>query len=435
MMRPRVVLLTSIILFVAGVQLVRADEEGGSIVDGVADGVEELTGDVREKYDWLRKRRTFSIEGVPYGATGLPLLFYTPSSGLTYGGWVQLANYESRPYRYRVMVQFLLTTQGRRDHSIRGELPTLWGTPFSLRVLMRDVNSVNTNFFGLGNRSERDTKIIESNEYYYIYRLEEQRTAFDFEGELFKGQIGAFFGLRFNRGLPTQRDALKKSYVFDYAASSNLDRPIDGGDLNEQWSNFVAVGLLHDTRDDKEFTTEGTLADASVQWTPSFFGSDQDYTRLTLIGRKYWRFVPDFDPQTYVVFARMIVETIWGDAPFYALTEVGGAIRGTSVGSNEALRGYQSRRFADKAKVLTNAELRRFLPSWKIRGQNLTTQAILFADFGRVSESLSKWRPSDPHLSGGVGVLMNWNAQMTLRLDMAMSPEGSAVIFSFGQVF
>ncbi len=64
-----------------------------------------------------------------------------------------------------------------------------------------------------------------------------------------------------------------------------------------------------------------------------------------------------------------------------------GAIRSAWVGSKEALRGFESRRFADKAKVLTNTELRRFLPSWKIKGQNLETQAILFADFGRVSPS------------------------------------------------
>ncbi len=382
--RLRESLLIAVIPILIGYSPASADSESG-IVDGVTAGVEELSGDVRKQYDWLRKRRTFSIEGVPYGATGLPLVFYTPSSGLTYGGWVQLANYESRPYRYRVMVQWLLTTQGTRDHFISGEIPTIWGTPFSLRVLMRDVNSVNTNFFGLGNTSKRDAKAIDKNHYYYVYRLEEQRTAFDFEGELFEGQIGAFFWLRFNRGLPTQRFAAKGSYVFDISHTGG--RPIDPYDRDARWSNFFAVGLLHDTRDDREFTTEETLADASVQWTPSFVGSDYDYARLTLIGRKYWRFVPKFDPGTYVIFARMIVETIWGDAPFYAMTEVGGAIRGTSVGSNEALRGFESRRFADKAKVLTNTELRRFLPSWKIKGQNLETQAILFADFGRVSPS------------------------------------------------
>ncbi|MFH1568921.1 MAG: hypothetical protein ABIL09_13060, partial [Gemmatimonadota bacterium] len=149
----------------------------------------------------------------------------------------------------------------------------------------------------------------------------------------------------------------------------------------------------------------------------------------------YWRFVPPLDRSTYVVFGRVIAETIWGDAPFYALTEVGGAIRGESGGSSRTLRGYASRRYADRTKVLTNMELRRFLKPREIRGQNLETQAVVFADLGRVSPSLSQWRPSDLHASGGVGVLVNWNAQLSLRLDLASSPEGDAVLLSFGQVF
>lgn len=410
------------------------DEDEGGIVEEVTAGVEELGDDVRDQYEWLRRRRTFTIEEVPYGATGLPLVFYTPSSGLTYGGWVQLANYKRPPYKYRVMVQWWLTTEGKRNHFIRGEIPTFWGTPFSLRVLMRDVNRVSANFFGLGNDSVRDTDITDENEYYYQYRLEEQRTAFDVEGEFPGGQIGAFYGLRFNRGLPTRRRADEDSYVFDHA--DEVDRPIDPYDRDDgRWRNFVAVGVLGDTRDDKEFTTEGTLADASVQWAPSILGSDYDYTRLTVIGRKYWRLVPRHDPHTYVIFARVIAETIWGDAPFYALTEVGGAIRGKSGGGTGSLRGYSSRRFADRTKVLANAEVRRFLKRRRIRRQNLETQVILFGDYGRVAPSLSKWRPDDAHTSGGAGVLVNWNAQLTLRLDWAVSPEGDAVLFTFGQIF
>ncbi len=68
------------------------------------DELEQAAREARDRakrgYEHLSRRRTFDIEGVPYGATGLPIVLFTPSSGLHYGGWLEVANYGRDPYVY-----------------------------------------------------------------------------------------------------------------------------------------------------------------------------------------------------------------------------------------------------------------------------------------------------------------------------------------------
>ena len=99
------------------------------------------------------------------------------------------------------------------------------------------------------------------------------------------------------------------------------------------------------------------------------------------------------------------------------MTEVGGSIRGVEVGGGSFMRGYRSRRFADSQKMLYSGELRRTLRSMRWRGHYFETLGMLYVDAGRV------------------GYRATWNSQLSIRTDIAVSPEGRVVLLSFGNLF
>ncbi|MBT3346291.1 MAG: BamA/TamA family outer membrane protein [Gemmatimonadetes bacterium] len=384
----------------------------------------------KEGYERLSRRRTFDLDGVPYGATALPIAFFTPSSGLHYGGWLEVANYGREPYVYRANVQWYLTTKGKRNHHMRLEFPAPFGFPVNARLLTRDLKSRGANFFGIGNDTEIDKKRTERESDYYRYLLEQQQSAFDLEYAELEPMI-IFSGLRFNRGVPSRIDEEKADayYVFDLRDGEIRGR--GGG-----WANFIVVGLMFDSRDDQEAPSSGLLSEASLQLGSSLLGADYGYRRVTLINTHYWR--PSFLAPTSpnVLVTRVVFESLGDDAPFYELTEVGGSIRGVEVGGGSFMRGFKTRRFADRMKMLYSAELRRTFKSVHWRGHYFETLGMLFGDAGRVAPGLKKaLDPSDLHGSGGFGCRVTWNSQLSIRADFAASAEGNVVLLSFGNLF
>jgi outer membrane protein assembly factor BamA len=404
------------------------------LAEDKTESLEQAARDARNRakqgYERLSRRRTFDLDGVPYGATALPITFFTPSSGLHYGGWLEVANYGREPYVYRANFQWYLTTKGKRNHHMRLEFPTPFGLPVNARLLTRDLKNRGANFFGIGNDTKIDKQKTEEESDYYRYLLEQQQSAFDLEYAELEPMI-IFSGLRFNRGVPSRIDEVKAdaSYVFNLREGEVRGR--GGG-----WANFIVVGLMFDSRNDQELPTAGLLSEASLQLGGSLLGADYGYRRITLINTHYWR--PSFLAPTSpnVLVTRVVFESLGDDAPFYELTEVGGSIRGVEVGGGSFMRGFKTRRFADKKKMLYSAELRRTFKSVRWRGHYFETLGMLFGDAGRVAPSVGKvLDPAELHGSGGFGCRVTWNSQLSLRADFAASAEGNVVLLSFGNLF
>ena len=383
-----------------------------------------------EKYERLSRRRTFDIDGVPYGATGLPIIFFTPASGLHYGGWLEVANYGREPYAYRANVQWYLTTKGKRNHHMRLEFPTPLGFPVNARILTRDLKNTGANFFGIGNDTEIDAARTDREPSYNRYLLEQQQSAFDLEFEELKPMV-IFSGVRFNRSVPSRIDEEKADAYYVFNLREGEVRGRGGG-----WANFFLVGLMYDSRDDQELPTSGLLSEASLQIGAGLLGADYAYRRTTLINTHYWRPRWPFDSSPYVLVTRVVFESLGDEAPFYELTEVGGSIRGVEVGGGSFMRGYKSRRFADRQKMLYSGELRRPFESVRWRGHYFDALGMLFVDTGRVASSVSSvLDPKGLHTSGGIGFRATWNSQLSIRSDFAVSPEGRVFLLSFGNLF
>ena len=126
--------------------------------------------------------------------------------------------------------------------------------------------------------------------------------------------------------------------------------------------------------------------------------------------------------ETWVISVRGFVETTWlkGDQeiPYFMLPSLGG-------GSN--LRGYSSWRFRDRNSLLLQGE-------WRIM-VNRYLDTVFFADAGKV-ERLT----ADLNLDGlkhdfGFGARFHTPLVTPLRIDLAKSPEGLALVFSTSAVF
>jgi hypothetical protein len=384
----------------------------------------------REGYERLSRRRTFDIDGTPHGATGLPITFFTPASGLHYGGWLEVANYGNEPYTWRANGQWYLTTKGRRDHHFRVEVPAPFGYPVNARFLTRDVKNTGANFFGLGNDTEIDERRVEREASYYRYLLEQQQSAFDLEYAE-KEPLVLFGGVRFNRAVPSRINEAKADAYYIFNLPPGVVRGRSGG-----WANFLLAGLIYDSRDDQELPTSGLLSEASLQIGAEILGANYVYRRLTLINTHYWLLPWPESGGPYVLTTRTVFESLGDDAPFYELTEVGGSIRGIQVGGGSFMRGFKSRRFADTHKLLLSAELRRLFEGRRWRGQNFEPLAMLFVDAGRVgADTAEALALSGMHPSAGIGGRVTWNTQLSLRIDIAASPEDTGVLISFGNLF
>ena len=126
--------------------------------------------------------------------------------------------------------------------------------------------------------------------------------------------------------------------------------------------------------------------------------------------------------ETWAISVRGLVETTWlkGDQeiPYFMLPSLGG-------GSN--LRGYSSWRFRDRNSLLLQGE-------WRIM-VNRYLDTVFFADAGKV-ERLT----ADLNLDGlkhdfGFGARFHTPLVTPLRIDLAKSPEGLALVFSTSAVF
>ena len=415
------IVITAVFTLVNGspAEAAQSDETG----EGAVEAIER---NVLQGVDWVQRRRTFTMNGIPYGVTGMPIVFYSLNSGFHYGGWLEVADYSSRPYRYRVNFQWWLSTGGKRDHHIRVEIPGLLSERFAFRFLTQDRKDIGANFFGTGNDTRIEQGEIDQEPDYYVYHLEQQRTSLDFETNI-TGPLVFFAGARFNRGLPSRVQESKGDAYFVF---NNGFVGLDAG-----WSNFLAAGFIFDTRDDQELTTSGFLSEFSAQKSFSWLGTDYEFTRLTLIHTHYLPMRLPIDRGRYVWVNRVLCEELSGSVPFYELTEIGGSIRSFKIGGVASFRGYESRRFADKRKLIITSEMRRFFRPFRVRGQYIQTQAILFCDFGRVATDFCDLFSSTYHYGAGAGVQATWNSQLTLRFDAAFSPEGHRMYLEFGDMF
>lgn len=177
----------------------------------------------------------------------------------------------------------------------------------------------------------------------------------------------------------------------------------------------AGLTMVWDTRNQTFFPNRGWLYQAKAVAYPLVFSADYQYVRLEGDLRQYLG-RPD-----QVLALQLYGNFIFGPAPFYALSALGGGSR---------MRGYFLGRYRDRHYVTAQAEYRRML-WWRLG-------VVAFAGVGDVfgsEESEFRIRNLKWSVGGGLRFVFNRAERVNLRMDVGFGRQTSGVYFQLEEAF
>ena len=382
-----------------------------------------------EAVRWMAKRRQFTLRGIPYGVTGLPFAYLSPNTGWNWGARVHWADYRYQPYLYKLTLHLQQSSEGKLKNRVRLRVPRISGTGFGLRLELFRERNIRTRYYGLGNDSAFNRDFIEPNsadfkdENYYYYILERNpRILVSLFRQLY-GPMSMSVGFGLERVDVDQRG----TQAF-YLERGTPDGVIDG------FSGFISATLQWDTRDDEVVPRRGFFQEWSYESARNsllaLFFEPIDFSRVTLTNAYYIPLLPRLN-----FSHRLVLEVLSGAVPLYAYGEMGGSRRVKGLGGSDSLRGFDTQRFTDDVRFLSNVELRYQLYDIWFYGQYIEWQGMVFFDSGRVWPDLDQIGWSGMHVSSGAGVRMVWDADLVIRMGTGVADEQTDVWLSLGHNF
>jgi hypothetical protein len=325
--------------------------------------------------------------------------FYPWGGSIMPGGWAAVGGgYRKtldREIRMDVLGGWSLRNYKLLDASIGVPLTTDRRVHLDVRSRLMDAPRVN--FFGVGNDSQRSDE-----------------TSFDFEPKTFGAQlrfrpveglqVGAGAGLlHVGSGPGSARPSIEAVFVPGQVPA--LGQP----------SSFVTLGAHAevDTRDALDFTRAGGWY--RVDWQHFNDRRDEGYghQRFDLDVRQFF---PVFDDRQALLVRGVLSATIAPDGntpPHYLLP---------TLGDGENLRGFANQRFADRHRLLLQAEYR-----YRLRDD---LHAAGFLDLGKVASRAGEISPTGLHPGFGAGLRVRASDALAIRVDVARSREQWAFIVS-----
>jgi len=378
-----------------------------------------------EMVRWLAHRRQLTIAGVPYGFTGLPVLYYSARTGWNYGARLQWADYRRRPYRYKFILHAVRSTEGKADYFLRLKVPRISGTLFGVLLQTSFERNMRSRYYGRGNDTEYDKDLFDKS--YYFYVLEEPRFLFSLLRRLYgPATMSVGLGLERTDIRPRSEPSILKGTPGE--AVNGIDEVVEGV------TGFVSATLEWDSRDDETVPLVGTFHEWSYETSRNsllaLFFEEIDYQRYTFTDARYWPLSERLN-----LAHRTVFEVLDGSIPLYAYGEIGGSRRIKGLGGSDALRGFDTQRFTDNIRFFTNTEMRYRLRTTRNFGQHLEWNGVLFADTGRVWHRLAEMRPAGFHWTAGLGGRVYWNADFVIRVDMGFSAEQSYTGVKYRNIF
>ena len=187
----------------------------------------------------------------------------------------------------------------------------------------------------------------------------------------------------------------------------------NGADYNR--TSGIGPALIYDTRDAIYYPREGHYLETYLEWNNTYTGSTHNYSMLSIDYAYYYSL---FDKT--VLAANAFTMTGFGSIPFNRLAQLGG---------NKKMRGYFQGYFQDKKLALLQLEWRQEL-FWRIG-------LVAFGSTGQVAESFSDYGMNRWHYAGGGGLRFTFDTKkhINVRLDYALGKESSGFYISFNEAF
>lgn len=375
--------------------------------------IKSLGKELQRSVKTVSKRRNVNCFGSPCLLQGVPLLYSEQDIGFFGGVQARLTNISNEnPYLYSI--GFRVVRSDTRE----------WLTSTNI-----DIPSVDLGWFKP--RIKLRGSFFQSTEFRYAGQGQEAIGSFDSSFNRLR------YSLRDLRGGTTWLFPIHESnsnkiglyFSFDYAfvdASDRgdegsllfADRPFafDGGTLRT-----VGVGLYADSRESEFLTRKGEM----LEWgfTVGLFEETGALSyRLTLIDRRY------FTAKRITVAHRLSLDGVFGTAPFWELSAIGGIDPIRDISASGVLKGYPEGRFHEKIKVLESLELRIHQNDFRALGQKGQLALMPLAiDLGLLN-SVFAWS-----LASGVDIF--WNRTFLTRLYVAYSKLETSLRLRFTQEF
>ena len=379
---------------------------------------------------WLARRRQFTIRGIDYGFTGLPILYFSPNTGWNVGLRGQLLDYRRLPYRYKMTFYSNRSSEGRIVVRYSLKVPRMAGTGFGMRLVVSYKRDLRARFYGQGNGRERNTDLITPgnpdfrDEFYYLYALKNPRVIASVLRHIY-GPLSLSVGF----GLETA-DVDKRG-----ARAAYLEKGTPDGGAVDGISGFVGATLSWDSRDNDVMPRRGTFHEWSYETSRNslvtgLFFKEIDFQRYTFSDLRYF----SISDRTTVAH-RTVFEVLSGEVPLYAFGEIGGSRRSKGLGGSDSLRGFDRQRFTDNVRFFTNTEVRHLLRNTRAFRQYLDWYGVLFVDTGQVAPVREDLGVGRTHWSTGIGVRVSWNTDFVIRSDLGFSPEQTRIGVKYRNVF
>ena len=241
-------------------------------------------------------------------------------------------------------------------------------------------------FFGIG-RSTADS-------------LEEEYTSRDFSALLQRQRVlfgRLMFGLQYN---------IAYYDIADYKENGLISMGVCGS--KAFLISGVGALVTYDTRDYRFWPSNGGLFKLSAIVYSDVFGSDYNFTSLSVDIRK---FVSIYEGM--VLAMQVYGDFRWNDVPFQLMPMLGGA---------DVLRGYYNGRFRDNMMLTAQAEFRFGIYRW--------VKGVAFTSVGDVAPKINEFEPDNPKFSYGLGLRARVNdAKVHIRADIAFTNRRDPAIY------
>lgn len=210
-------------------------------------------------------------------------------------------------------------------------------------------------------------------------------------------------------------DVMMIGFQAQWSYYKTLDLQGGGQLINKSISgskSFFTSGLgfllSWDTRDNFFYPSDGEFYKLSLMINSKIFGSNLEYSRLTLDLRNYYPIVAK-----HLISLQVYGDFAWGKTPFQFLPAMGG---------NDILRGYYKGRYRDNVLLVTQLEYRFPIYKW-LKGS-------MFGSTGDVAGDIDEIRLKKFKYSYGFGFRARVNpANVHIRFDVGFTPDNKPTFY------
>lgn len=192
-----------------------------------------------------------------------------------------------------------------------------------------------------------------------------------------------------------------------------IQSEIEGATDNR--TSGIGPALIYDTRDGIYYPTKGHYLESYIELNNTYTGSTHNYGAISF---DYAYYYPLFDKT--VIAGNAFSLSNFGTVPFNRLAQLGG---------NKKMRGYFQGFFQDKKLLLGQLEIRQEL-FWRFG-------VVAFGSVGQVAEKFDEFGMDRWNYAGGAGLRFRFDMKkkINVRLDYAVGNNSSGFYISFNEAF